>query len=84
MIWAAGVTASELATRLGELTGAELDRAGRITVEADLTLPGHPEVFALGDMVRVHGADGPRSRCPASPRQRCSRAVTPRRSYVRG
>ncbi len=58
VIWAAGVTASELATRLGELTGAELDRAGRITVEPDLTLPGHPEVFALGDMVRVRGADG--------------------------
>ncbi len=58
VVWAAGVTASELATRLGELTGAELDRAGRVTVEPDLTLPGHPEVFALGDMVRVLGADG--------------------------
>ncbi len=58
VIWAAGVTASELATRLGELTGAELDRAGRITVERDLTLPGHPEVFALGDMVRVRDAEG--------------------------
>jgi NADH dehydrogenase len=58
VIWAAGVTASELATRLGELTGAELDRAGRITVEPDLTLPGHPEVFALGDMVRVRDAEG--------------------------
>ncbi len=58
VIWAAGVTASKLAARLGELTGAELDRAGRIAVQADLTLPGHPEVFALGDMVRVRGADG--------------------------
>ncbi len=62
MIWAAGVTASGLAARLGELTGAERDRAGRVTVEPDLTLPGHPEVFALGDMVRVRGADGGRSR----------------------
>src|SRR5205085_6626362 len=53
VIWAAGVTASSLASRLGELTGAELDRAGRVSVEPDLTLPGHPEVFALGDMVRV-------------------------------
>jgi NADH:ubiquinone reductase (H+-translocating) len=52
-VWAAGVTASSLATRLAELTGAGLDPAGRITVEADLTLPGHPEVFALGDMVRL-------------------------------
>jgi NADH dehydrogenase len=57
-IWAAGVTASELATRLGELTGAEVDRAGRVTVEPDLTLPGHPEVFAIGDMVRVRKPDG--------------------------
>jgi NADH:quinone reductase (non-electrogenic) len=53
VIWAAGVTASGLASRLGELTGAERDHAGRVTVEPDLTLPGHPEVFALGDMVRV-------------------------------
>jgi NADH:ubiquinone reductase (H+-translocating) len=58
VIWAAGVTASSLASRLGELTGAECDGAGRVTVEPDLTLPGHPEVFALGDMVRVRGADG--------------------------
>jgi NADH dehydrogenase len=58
VIWAAGVTASTLAARLSQLTGADLDRAGRIAVEPDLTLPGHPEVFALGDMVRVRGADG--------------------------
>jgi NADH dehydrogenase len=53
VVWAAGVTASSVATRLAELTGAALDRAGRVTVQPDLTLPGHPEVFALGDMVRV-------------------------------
>ena len=58
VVWAAGVTASSLASALAELTGAEQDRAGRVTVEADLTLPGHPEVFALGDMVRVRGRDG--------------------------
>jgi NADH dehydrogenase len=58
VIWAAGVTASKLAATLGELTGAELDRAGRLAVEPDLTLPGHPEVFALGDMVRVKNAAG--------------------------
>jgi NADH:quinone reductase (non-electrogenic) len=58
VIWAAGVTASGLATRLAELTGAESDRAGRLTVEPDLTLPGHPEVFALGDMVRVRDPAG--------------------------
>jgi NADH dehydrogenase len=58
VIWAAGVTASSLAARLAELSGAELDRAGRIAVEPDLTLPGHLEVLALGDMVRVRGRDG--------------------------
>ena len=58
IIWAGGVTASPIAARLGELTGAEVDRAGRVAVEPDLTLPGHPEVFAIGDMVRVRGADG--------------------------
>jgi NADH:quinone reductase (non-electrogenic) len=55
VVWAAGVTASSLAGRLAELTQAERDRAGRVTVAPDLTLPGHPEVLALGDMVRVGG-----------------------------
>jgi NADH:ubiquinone reductase (H+-translocating) len=58
IVWAAGVTASKLAATLGELTGADLDRVGRVAVEPDLSLPGHPEVFALGDMVRVRRADG--------------------------
>jgi NADH dehydrogenase len=56
--WAAGVTASALAARLAEQSGAEVDRAGRVTVGPDLTLPGHPEVFAIGDMVRVTAPDG--------------------------
>src|SRR3954470_6624141 len=58
VIWAAGVTASGLAARLAEEAGAELDAAGRVAVESDLSLPGHPEVLALGDMVRVRGEDG--------------------------
>jgi NADH dehydrogenase len=58
VIWAAGVSASELAAALGKQTGAELDTAGRVTVGPELTLPGHPEVFAIGDMVRVSSADG--------------------------
>jgi NADH dehydrogenase len=58
VVWAAGVTASGLAGRLAELTGAEADRAGRVTVEPDLTLPGRPEVFAIGDMVRIRNATG--------------------------
>jgi NADH dehydrogenase len=58
VIWAAGVTASKLGAGLAEQTGAELDKAGRILVEPDLTLPGHPEVLVIGDMVRVREADG--------------------------
>jgi len=64
VVWAAGVTASGLASALAELTGAEQDRAGRVTVEEELTLPGHPEVFALGDMVRVRGRDGSTTTLP--------------------
>ncbi len=52
-VWAAGVTASTLAAALGEASGAEVDRPGRLTVEPDLSLRGHPEVLAFGDMVRV-------------------------------
>ncbi len=58
VIWAAGVNASPLAGQLAGAAGADADRAGRVTVGPDLTLPGHPEVFAIGDMVRVQAADG--------------------------
>ena len=64
VVWAAGVEASSLATTLAERTGAELDRSGRVTVEGDLSLPGHPNVFAIGDMVRVRGAEGSVSALP--------------------
>ncbi|MGH7785835.1 MAG: NAD(P)/FAD-dependent oxidoreductase [Candidatus Binatia bacterium] len=50
VLWGAGVQASPLAARLAQATGASLDRAGRITVGTDLTLPGHPEIFVIGDM----------------------------------
>jgi NADH:quinone reductase (non-electrogenic) len=49
-IWAAGVMAPGLAQRLAEATGAPTDRAGRIVVEPDCTVPGHPEIFVVGDM----------------------------------
>jgi NADH dehydrogenase len=52
-VWAAGVTASPLARLLAEAAEVEVDRAGRIRVEPDLTVAGHPEVFAIGDMVAV-------------------------------
>ena len=58
VIWAAGVQASPLAGMLAEATGAETDRAGRIAVLPDLTLPGHPEVFAIGDMASIDNLPG--------------------------
>jgi NADH dehydrogenase len=58
VIWAAGVQASPLAGRLAEACGAEVDRAGRIKVLPDLTLPGHPEVFAVGDMTSLDELPG--------------------------
>jgi NADH dehydrogenase len=58
VVWAAGVTASPLAGMLASLSGAETDRAGRLTVEPDLSVAGHPEILALGDMVAVRGEDG--------------------------
>ncbi|MGH2935994.1 MAG: NAD(P)/FAD-dependent oxidoreductase [Gaiellaceae bacterium] len=54
-IWAAGVTASPLARRLACEAGLEVDPTGRIEVGQDLALPGHPDVYALGDMVTVAG-----------------------------
>src|SRR6516225_3140387 len=53
-IWAAGVRASPLAAMLAEATGASTDRVGRVAVRPDCSLPGHPEVFAIGDMVRLN------------------------------
>ena len=54
LIWAAGVAASPLARSLG----VPLDRAGRVKVEPDLSLPGHPEVFVIGDLAAIEGVPG--------------------------
>jgi NADH dehydrogenase len=54
VLWAAGVSASPL----GKLLGAPTDRAGRVQVEPDLTLPGHPEIFVLGDLAAVQQQSG--------------------------
>jgi NADH:ubiquinone reductase (H+-translocating) len=54
IIWAAGVRASPAA----EWLGAPADRAGRLQVLADLTVPGHPDIFAVGDTVMIAGPDG--------------------------
>ncbi len=57
-VWAAGVSASPLGRILAAQTGAPLDRAGRIGVNPDLTLPGHPEVFVVGDMINLDHLPG--------------------------
>jgi NADH dehydrogenase len=57
-VWAAGVQASELGQTLSKQSGAPLDRAGRIHVNPDLTLPGHPEVFVVGDMIDLDHLPG--------------------------
>ena len=57
-MWAAGVAAPALAAQLAKATGVETDRAGRIKVNPDCTLPGHPEIFAVGDMIALDQLPG--------------------------
>ncbi len=57
-IWAAGVQGSPLAKVLARATGTDTDRAGRIAVLPDCSLPGHPEVFAIGDMALLNDLPG--------------------------
>jgi NADH:ubiquinone reductase (H+-translocating) len=59
VLWAAGVQGSPLGKMVAEQTGAKLDRAGRVTVEPDLTLATHRNVFVLGDLASFTTADGP-------------------------
>jgi len=49
VLWAAGVLASSFARAVADATGAEMDRSGRVIVDPDLTIPGHPEIFVIGD-----------------------------------
>jgi NADH dehydrogenase len=58
VLWGAGVQASPLAGLIGKATGATVDRAGRVAVGPDLTVPGHPELFVIGDMAAAPGPDG--------------------------
>lgn len=58
VLWAAGVQASPLGKVLGERAGAPLDRAGRVVVEPDLSVPGHPEIFVIGDLANYSHQDG--------------------------
>ena len=97
VIWAAGVSASPLARALADAAGARLDRPGRLMVAGDLSLPGHPEVFAVGDMAArrrrprrrargdaagpPRGAHDPRPR--EGPRRRPARSATSTRAASR-
>jgi NADH:ubiquinone reductase (H+-translocating) len=58
VLWTAGVEASPLAAAVAKATGAEQDRAGRIKVNDDLTVPGHPEICVVGDMMSLDKLPG--------------------------
>ena len=62
VIWAAGVAGAPLGRLVADQTDALLDRSGRVVVEADLSVLGHPEIFVVGDLAAAlsHGAGGPR------------------------
>ena len=77
MLWAAGVAASPL----GATLGVPLDRAGRVLVQPDLTIPGHPDVFVIGDLASLAGPTA--GRCPASRRSRCRWGRTRPRNILR-
>jgi NADH dehydrogenase len=57
-VWSAGVSASSLGRDLAEQSDVEIDRAGRVKVLPDLSVPGHPNVFVVGDMAAVEGVPG--------------------------
>jgi NADH:ubiquinone reductase (H+-translocating) len=58
VLWAAGVQASPLSAALAKATGQTLQRGGRLQVQSDLSLPGHPAIFVIGDMAQMNAADG--------------------------
>ena len=58
VVWAAGVEASPLGRAVAKATNAQVDRGGRIAVEPDFTVPGHPEIFIIGDLANYTHQDG--------------------------
>jgi len=58
VLWAGGVTTNTFGRKLGERTKAETDRSGRIKVLPDLTVPGYPDIFVVGDLASAQDADG--------------------------
>jgi NADH:ubiquinone reductase (H+-translocating) len=57
-VWGAGVESSPLGRRVAEQAGVEVNRRGQVPVRGDCTLPGHPEVFVVGDLMDLHGLPG--------------------------
>ncbi len=57
-VWAAGVQGAPIGRVLAERAGVEADRSGRVPVEPDCTLPGHPEVFVIGDLMKLERLPG--------------------------
>ncbi|MGB2670448.1 MAG: NAD(P)/FAD-dependent oxidoreductase [Candidatus Acidiferrum sp.] len=58
VLWAGGVTTNQFGRKLGERTKAETDRSGRIKVGPDLTVPGYPDIFIVGDLALALGENG--------------------------
>ncbi|MFN8421376.1 MAG: NAD(P)/FAD-dependent oxidoreductase [Anaerolineae bacterium] len=58
IIWSAGVQASPLGKLVAESTGASIDRSGRVIVQPDMSLAGHPELFVIGDLANYSHQDG--------------------------
>jgi NADH dehydrogenase len=58
VIWAAGVAATEFARTLAKRTATETDRAGRLKVAPDLTIPNFPDIYVVGDLALLNGKDG--------------------------
>jgi NADH dehydrogenase len=67
VVWAAGVQASPLGRTLAQATGAAIDRQGRVLVQPDLTVPGHPEIFVIGDLAAVPQRVSQRASAPPTP-----------------
>ncbi|QSE88246.1 NAD(P)/FAD-dependent oxidoreductase [Rhodococcus pseudokoreensis] len=57
-VWSAGVQASPLGKQIADQSDAEIDRAGRVLVNPDLSVPGHPDVFVIGDMMSLDKLPG--------------------------
>jgi len=59
VIWAAGIRASEFGEAIARSTGAQLDKGGRVVVNSDCTVPGHPEIFVIGDLAHFEQGGSP-------------------------